>query len=835
MAQQIKKKFLAPEVLEYFDDQIDLVESSLAQEVVDRIAGDSDTLQGAKDYTDLKISEIPEVDLSNYYTKLEVDTKDSALDSRLDVLEAFGYEQILHVSKNGSDSNTGKQHSPFLTITAAQNAITDASPTKRYAIKVAPGNYSEAIALKANVFIVGEGQKESVRITGSVTMGASFTGGGSIDNRSGFGNLTLLSAANFDWNSVQSAAGKLYFSEVVFGSTVNMYGYSNAIAQAQFNACVIFGALTISGINVGVFTNNVCYGNINLNQHPNGGMATILVATGGYCQGTITQTAAVNDFNRRSASFFRHFNCEQLVLNGPSVYADVDLVSQGKQLPTISNGANLIALNPTINHDLTTQMIVPKSTNSHNMGDWGKQWTWNFGYVHASTGTDLFLISYPSSFAPDSSGKSIGIYTDGAGLQENVNGGEIEIATAETSGTGIRGKITLNGREIDVTSKQIKNLADGTLATDAVNKGQLDSAIAAIPPTDLSGYYTKTEVDSIESGLQDQIDTEKGRLDAILLAADADKDSFKEVVDLINSIDTENDSAFAGYVLSNDERVTNVEARVSDLEAKHPVDLASDVTGILPIANGGTGASYIGPMEMLFGSPDGQSIDRSEFFTYDASIGLFLNVGGQMQTRSLEQGANDPSSIVINDKVEVVVNDVDGPAYTRMRKDYIEAKKVLSDKEFSASMGFDGTDSWLGVSETQNEGNNISMIKLFPHKAQLFTVDISLGNGPQAILPVEQYDLTTKKYVDDTVAASATHFAKGSVVVGAELAFIDLDREYSTILSMSVGRLAVHEGEDYTLSVVGGVTRVTWIGSLVNPGGAEKIETGDKIFWSGAY
>ena len=52
---------------------------------------------------------------------------------------------------------------------------------------------------------------------------------------------------------------------------------------------------------------------------------------------------------------------------------------------------------------------------------------------------------------------------------------------------------------------------------------------------------------------------------------------------------------------------------------------------------------------------------------------------------------------------------------------------------------------------------------------------------------------------------------------------------------MSVGRLAVHEGDDYTTSVIGGVTRITWIGPLLSPGGAEAIETGDKVFWSGAY
>jgi hypothetical protein len=79
------------------------------------------------------------------------------------------------------------------------------------------------------------------------------------------------------------------------------------------------------------------------------------------------------------------------------------------------------------------------------------------------------------------------------------------------------------------------------------------------------------------------------------------------------------------------------------------------------------------------------------------------------------------------------------------------------------------------------------------------------------------------------------NFSNGSVVVGEELSYIDLDREYLKLMSCSVGRLMVHQGEDFTVSVVEGKTRLTWIGSLVNPGGTEAIETGDKVFFVGAY
>lgn len=514
MAQQIKKKFIKSDAV---DGSTILLEANQTLRKKDGLGGEIDVIQDLKTYTDEKVAAIVDTapELLNTLNELaaalgddpnfaatvsgqigsldgrldivepKVTTLESemdavqaeliSLDTRLDNLEAFGYDQIVYVSKNGLDTNNGKQHKPFLTITAALNSITDALPTKRYIVKVEPGNYSETIALKANVFVVGEGSKESVRITGAISMHSSFSG--SDDHRSGFSNLSLLSAADFNWQTVTSGAGKLYFNEVVFGSTLNMYGHNNAIAQAQFNDCIIFGNVTISGINVGVFTDNVCFGNITLNQHPNGGMATILTATGGYCSGTVRQTTTVNDFNRRCASFLRGFPSEILIIDGPASYADVDLTSQSKQGAQKLNGGNLVALNPIIAHDLTTQMIVPRTTNSHNMGDWGKQWTWNFGYVHASTGTDLFLISYPESYAPDSAGKSIGIYTDGAGLQNNVNGGEIVLETAQTAGTGVRGKIQLNGREIDVTSKKVTNLADGTATTDAVNKGQLDAAV----------------------------------------------------------------------------------------------------------------------------------------------------------------------------------------------------------------------------------------------------------------------------------------------------------------------------------------------------------------------
>lgn len=69
-----------------------------------------------------------------------------------------------------------------------------------------------------------------------------------------------------------------------------------------------------------------------------------------------------------------------------------------------------------------------------------------------------------------------------------------------------------------------------------------------------------------ESALQGNIDVEKGRIDAILDASTADKDSFAEIVALINSVDTDNDNAFAAYVLSNDAAVAGLQTELDDTQ-----------------------------------------------------------------------------------------------------------------------------------------------------------------------------------------------------------------------------------------------------------------------------
>ena len=75
------------------------------------------------------------------------------------------------------------------------------------------------------------------------------------------------------------------------------------------------------------------------------------------------------------------------------------------------------------------------------------------------------------------------------------------------------------------------------------------------------------EDDSIETRFSGEISTEKSRIDAILDSADADKDTFVEIVSFITAVDTESDDALASYVVSIDAAISSEASSESSAEA----------------------------------------------------------------------------------------------------------------------------------------------------------------------------------------------------------------------------------------------------------------------------
>ena len=138
----------------------------------------------------------------------------------------------------------------------------------------------------------------------------------------------------------------------------------------------------------------------------------------------------------------------------------------------------------------------------------------------------------------------------------------------ETKGRGI-----VSGSS-QITYANISSIPSGIVSSSAqiLNASGLVSGssqityadISSIPSGIVSGssqitISSTTGFTTYSTSVDSRITTEKGRVDAILLAADADKDTFTEIVTLINSVDTSNDSTFASFYTASVGRLNNLE------------------------------------------------------------------------------------------------------------------------------------------------------------------------------------------------------------------------------------------------------------------------------------
>jgi len=128
------------------------------------------------------------------------------------------FDQVRVVAKNGNDGTANNTwEKPFLTIAAALASITDAAPAKRYTVLVMPGTYTEAVALPANISLVGSGDPYSTRIDGAFTIAADW--GNALENRAKVKNITLVQSVAINFQPIGASNSRLMFDTCVVQST----------------------------------------------------------------------------------------------------------------------------------------------------------------------------------------------------------------------------------------------------------------------------------------------------------------------------------------------------------------------------------------------------------------------------------------------------------------------------------------------------------------------------------------------------------------------------------------------------------------------------------------
>jgi len=224
-----------------------------------------------------------------------------------------------------------------------------------------------------------------------------------------------------------------------------------------------------------------------------------------------------------------------------------------------------------------------------------------------------------------------------------------------------------------------------------------------------------------------------------------------------------------------------------------------------------------------------------------------------LEDNKMNRGGDSVEGEYFFDDGEGVVSSILGTGF-KVEQDL--GYKVLKTEIKSDRINFSSQNGSLVVS-----GDQIALSHIVPEASGLpeagFDVFVGTDNNTmrmgqfynyegvtQPYLPVEGHEFTVKAYVDQQdsalsdritaleVQTDGPYFQKQKFVIDetSELSSVELSHEcMENSLTVCVGRLMVHKDEDYSVSVVGGKSVLTWMGDFAQ-GESEGIEEGDVIF-----
>jgi hypothetical protein len=210
--------------------------------------------------------------------------------------------------------------------------------------------------------------------------------------------------------------------------------------------------------------------------------------------------------------------------------------------------------------------IIPATNNTYDLGDSSHQ----FRHLYLSSGS-LYI---DGQKVLGSTGNELQITTDNGQSIKILEAGSDNIILQTADGnielkTSGGGDVILDptGGVIGVKGTMTVYSGNKILSSDG-NSIQFGNDLGITGSITTTGNVNGVNLSTLSSSLDTRIVTEKNRVDAILSAADADKDSFVEIVSLINSVDTTNDSTFASFYTGSNNRLNNIENVTGSYEAK---------------------------------------------------------------------------------------------------------------------------------------------------------------------------------------------------------------------------------------------------------------------------
>jgi hypothetical protein len=317
----------------------------------------------------------------------------------------------------------------------------------------------------------------------------------------------------------------------------------------------------------------------------------------------------------------------------------------------------------------------------------------------------------------------------------------------------------LNGSGLVSGSSQI-TYADVSSIPSGIVSGS--SQITISSTTGFSTY--STSVDS-------RITTEKGRVDAILLASDADKDSFAEIVSLINSVDTSNDSTFASFYTASVNRLNNLETTSGSVNIS-----ISNINTTTASLN--TSVSNLNTATASYETKGRGIVSGSSQITFSGISSLPTLVSGSSQ---ITMASTTGFGTYINQAVLTTSS----PTFAGI---------TINSKVTATSAGVDGTFADAFVSQYSSNNSETNAIQTSVSSVATssgFRFQVSNGGGSSARTTVADFVRSTQTFYGNVLPAANGTQDLGSA--GARWSTV-----YTSDLSLNngIGDWTIVEGED---------------------------------------
>ena len=459
--------------------------------------------------------------------------------------------------------------------------------------------------------------------------------------------LTISNGNSVDLTSLGGGGGGGGSSIWTTGS--DFYKVSSDLqVTGSFSATSLTGSIDYSNLTnlpSGIFSGSLIAGN-NITITSGSGNITITSSGGGSVPaGTVSGSSQIN--------FSGIGNVPSGLISSSAQLIDGSNIVSGSVLRTL-DGTGVVSGSVIRTFD-GTGILSGSKTDISSLNTYTSSADSRLSSIEAATGsyltseTDSQTLSISGDQLTISTGNTVTIPT-GSSLPSGTVSSSVQLTTEfdtrylNTSADGVvSGSVlrTLDGT--GVISGSVLRTLDGTTVLSG-------SFIDKLPNGIISGSTYTTFSSSIDG----RVITEKGRIDAILDSVGADKDSFAEIVDLINSVDTTNDNAFASHYTSSRQRDTSLEVFTSSIDttikSKLNVDnvLSGSIESLLPsgVISGSSQLTSSFDSRYLTSETDSQTLSISGDQLTISTGNTITIPSGSGGTTDYTQLTNVPSGII---------------------------------------------------------------------------------------------------------------------------------------------------------------------------------------------